>query len=307
MISTHASTKKPQTSRLKDRESPVPSKGSRNDTLDRFIARYQALPEDQRKSQEEKKSRQWRERQEKLQIIEATAKEQKAEKKRKDGHERVKRYRERQRQGKVLEGNPTASKRAGRRAKRELLGAQKPTVISDAAELSRPDAKWDSHRNGTKGGVVLERRKRKNYFHPFLWCHIDRVARQCNFSATFTAKQLSRDMRELYGNLSKSTVHGWLSKHGRRWSSRTMMNVERRRALPGKGRTGFLAKYPEIVDEVKTQLVGLRKTGISVNRVLGRAIFLAVIEEKNPSILDTFKCSEVSFLYTHVVDFRRLT
>ncbi len=165
------------------------------------------------------------------------------------------------------------------------------------------------HRNGSKGGIFVKKRKRKDYFHPFLWCHIDRVARQCNFSATFIARILSREMPELFGNLSKGTVHGWLSKHGRRWSAQTMLNVERRRALPGKGRAGFLAKYPEIVDEVKTQLIGLRKTGISVNRVLGRSIFLAVIEEKNPRILDSFKCSEVRSVnkyfkaYSHVLPF----
>ena len=81
------------------------------------------------------------------------------------------------------------------------------------------------------------------------------------------------------------TVQACLSKHERRWVTRKMKNVERRGALAGTGRAGFVAKYPTIVDKVKAQLIGLRASGISVSRVLGRAIFIAVIEEHYPRFL----------------------
>lgn len=269
-LSTGAKQQKSAATHSSHNHSPPPAPRSRgNGTLDRFVASYKALPPDERKAQEARRSTKLRERLDEMQKAEQAAKKRKEERKREQGRERVKRHRERKRQEKALEGNHQVSKRAGKRAKQELLGAERPVrTINDAAALSRPDAKWDAHRNGTKRGVVPKKRERRNYFHPFLWCHIDRVARQCNYSATLTVKILSRDMPELYGKLSKSTVHGWLSRHGRRWSTRTMKNVEMQRALPGKGRVAFLAKYPEIVDKVKTQLIGLRKTGISVNRVL---------------------------------------
>ncbi|KAF8911440.1 hypothetical protein CPB84DRAFT_1671620, partial [Gymnopilus junonius] len=58
------------------------------------------------------------------------------------------------------------------------------------------------------------------------------------------------------------------------------------------GRTGVLAKHPDIVDEIKKTLKDLRTSGFIVNVPLGHSIMLGVIRKHDASLLTNFKCSE---------------
>jgi hypothetical protein len=70
------------------------------------------------------------------------------------------------------------------------------------------------------------------------------------------------------------------------------------------GRGGVLSPYPEIVETIKDKLIGLRTSGICVQRLLARSIILAVIKDKRPQLLEKFKCSEshVSTFLESVMD-----
>jgi hypothetical protein len=64
----------------------------------------------------------------------------------------------------------------------------------------------------------------------------------------------------------------------------------------GTGQTGILAKYPDIVSEITTQLGGLQTSGV-VNVFVACSIMLAVIKERKLELLVNFKCSKVTSLY----------
>jgi hypothetical protein len=105
-------------------------------------------------------------------------------------------------------------------------------------------------------------------------------------------KVLQRQNPLLYGRLNKGTVQKWISKKKNGWSKKTKENVARRHALAGSGRVGVLARYPEIVEAIKTKLDDLRTSGICVGRLLAQSIIIAIIQEKQPDLLEKFKCSE---------------
>jgi hypothetical protein len=75
----------------------------------------------------------------------------------------------------------------------------------------------------------------------------------------------------------------------------------RRHTLAGSGQLGILAKHPEIVRGINTQLQGLRKSGLAVNVLIARSIMLAIIKHQAPDLLVRFKCSEVSVVITSQV------
>ncbi|KAG6824721.1 hypothetical protein H0H92_006024 [Tricholoma furcatifolium] len=163
----------------------------------------------------------------------------------------------------------------------------------DLAELSRPEgASWKKKRTGKHKGVVHKRHSRINWYHPFLWADIAHIAPRVGWSSTLIASVLQRDKPELYKRLTKGTIHKWISKSGRQWSTATLKNVERGRALAGSGRVGILSPYPEIVEEIKKQFKDLRSSSVAVSRMLGRSIILAIVEERAPQLLKTFKCTE---------------
>ncbi|KAH9906581.1 uncharacterized protein B0H18DRAFT_1090759 [Fomitopsis serialis] len=160
-------------------------------------------------------------------------------------------------------------------------------------EVSRPHSQWKEKRTGSRGGAKEERHVRTNWYHPFLWLHIDKAARKVGWGAEAIAKELHRTMPELYGRLRRQTVHRWFAPGGFDWSETTKKNVERYHALTGSGRVGILSNHPDIVDEMKTALKELRTAGVAVNVVIGCSILLAIIKERKPELLEKFKCSEV--------------
>ncbi|THV03410.1 hypothetical protein K435DRAFT_835856 [Dendrothele bispora CBS 962.96] len=187
-------------------------------------------------------------------------------------------------------------KSAGRKAKKELVGAMSSTKeVKDLAEISRPKgAGWRKSRTGKRGGVIQKRHSRINWYHPLLWYHIAKLAPSYWFSAHLLAKALHREHPELFQRLTKGTIQHWLSKNGNGWSKKTLRNVERHSAITASGRVGILTPYPDLVKTIKEKLIGLRKSGISVNRGLARSIMLAVIKSKKPELLadGRFKCTE---------------
>ncbi|EIN06290.1 hypothetical protein PUNSTDRAFT_73512 [Punctularia strigosozonata HHB-11173 SS5] len=181
-----------------------------------------------------------------------------------------------------------------------LLATQKQPVVSnsvqavltDVAELSRPGSSWKSHRTGVRKGTVQARHTRTNWYHPFLWADIDRVAHEVDFSATRIARSLQKSKPQIFGRLRKSTVQKWLSDDRKSWSPATLENVARRHALAGTGRVGILTSYPDIVKKATQALEETRETGIQVNRMIARSLLIAEIQILAPDLLQSFKVSE---------------
>ncbi|KAF9471568.1 hypothetical protein BDN70DRAFT_819834, partial [Pholiota conissans] len=166
--------------------------------------------------------------------------------------------------------------------------------MPDLAGISHPDGHhWKSKRNGKNGGVLQKKHQRVNWYHPFLWTHIDRVAPQVAWSPHYIVATLQGQYPALFAGLHRGTVAKWLSKNNRRrWSTATLQNVERRHALAGSGRAGILTQHPELIGEIKTRLQDLRNSGVWINRLLGRSVVLSVVQLKKPELLQKFKCSE---------------
>jgi hypothetical protein len=174
--------------------------------------------------------------------------------------------------------------------------------LEDLADVSRYGSGWKLKRNGQRGGTKQSRSKRTNWYHPFLWTAIDAAARKAHWSPTETTKALKRLNPTLYRTIGKGTISKWIdSETKREWSAATKKNVVRRHALAGSGQLGILAKHPEIVKEINTQLQGLRKSGLAVNVLIARSIMLAIIKHRAPDLLVRFKCSEVSVVITSQV------
>ena len=162
------------------------------------------------------------------------------------------------------------------------------------AEISRPDGmNWKKSRSGRKGGAVQCRHARVNWYHPYLWVHIDAVAKKGLWSPQAITTILQRDHPTLFKQLNRGTVYRWISPLGQSWSSKTLENVSNRHALAGSGQAGILTRYPRVVERAKGTLLGLRKSGVPVNVLIGRGIMLAIIQEENPELLSKFTCSEV--------------
>ncbi|TFK18905.1 hypothetical protein FA15DRAFT_660328 [Coprinopsis marcescibilis] len=148
------------------------------------------------------------------------------------------------------------------------------SLARDLPTLSRPNATWKNNRTGKNQGVVQAKHKRINWFNPLLWTSIARIALRVGC------------------RLGKAVVARWISKTKRRWSKKTLAKAEQGASLKGTGRAGVLANYPEIVEEFKTKLLGLRSDGLTVDRLLGCSIMLALVKSRQPHLLETFKCSE---------------
>ena len=172
-----------------------------------------------------------------------------------------------------------------------------PSELEDLADISRNGSAWKLTRNGQRGGAKQSRSKRTNWYHPFLWSAIDEAAHKTHWSPTEIEKHLKCLSPKLYNTIHKGTISKWIDKETKRgWSAATKKYIERRHALAGSGQQGILAKHPDVVKEIKTQLQGLRTSGVAVNVLIARSIMLAMIKHHTPDLLVKFKCSEVSIL-----------
>ncbi|KDQ60203.1 hypothetical protein JAAARDRAFT_46004 [Jaapia argillacea MUCL 33604] len=160
-----------------------------------------------------------------------------------------------------------------------------------------PGSCWKTKQNGKRGGTIQLKHQRTNWYHPYLWLHINKVAPKCHWSPQLIVTTLKRNHPALYQRLNCGTVHKWMSNEGpKRWSEKTLENVARQHSLAGSGQVGVLVRYPEIVEEITMKLKELRASGVPVNTLIRRSIMLAVIKAKKPEILACahFKCSKVA-------------
>ncbi|THU80666.1 hypothetical protein K435DRAFT_600201, partial [Dendrothele bispora CBS 962.96] len=165
---------------------------------------------------------------------------------------------------------------------------------NDIAELSRAGgSKWREGRNGTLGGAVQGRAQRTNWYHPFLWIHISHTMVQADWQAGYAVKILQREHPVLFRHMHRGTIWRWKKKDERTWTERTLINVRNHGTLLGSGRAGALSKFPDLINEIKSTLLDLRKSGMVVNVPIARSIMLGIIQEKCPQALTPhFKCSE---------------
>ncbi|KAJ3963532.1 hypothetical protein EV361DRAFT_777173, partial [Lentinula raphanica] len=139
---------------------------------------------------------------------EAAAKEKKEQWKRDLTRARVQRHRDKVRKDVKDHGH----KAKGKRVKEAVLGYEKSssTIPKEVAELSRPGKDWKSKRNGKNGGVVQRRHERVNWYHPFLWAHIDRIAPRVFWSPHRIVATLRLELPNLFSGLHRGTVGKWI-------------------------------------------------------------------------------------------------
>ncbi|SJL11765.1 uncharacterized protein ARMOST_15174 [Armillaria ostoyae] len=115
---------------------------------------------------------------------------------------------------------------------------------------------------------------------------------QCGWSAAATAKALEKDFPALFSKLHKGTIQRWKVKGVNQWTDKTLLNVKNQSVLEGSERFGILTPYPETIKEINTALLSLRMSGIPVNVSIGRSLIWAIVKERHPELLSTFKISE---------------
>ncbi|KAJ3990871.1 hypothetical protein F5050DRAFT_1880346 [Lentinula boryana] len=217
------------------------------------------------------------------------AQEAKARTRQKEHELELNRLRQAQHRKKVKNAKST-----GVQVREAILGYDKSsTLVSDVAKMSRPEKNWKDKRNGKNGGTVQCRHERVNWYHPFLWVHIARVAPRVNWSPNLIVTTLRANVPELFSSLHRGTISKWIVKGGKGWTTQTLENVQRRSALSRSGRVGVLEPYPDVVEEIKDNLRGYRTSGIPISRLVARTVMLAIIQHRAPQVLqDGFKCSE---------------
>lgn len=174
-----------------------------------------------------------------------------------------------------------------------MVASSKKTLVPDAAKVScLGKEEWRLSRNGTCGGAVQSKATRMNYYHPYVWCHIDRKMHQMGWSSAATAKALQHDFPVLFAKLNKGTIQQWKVKGENRWSDRALLNVKNHSVLESSGCAGILTPYPDTINEINTALHSLCTSGIPVNISIGRSIIWAVISEHHPELLKNFKILE---------------
>ncbi|KAK6995993.1 hypothetical protein R3P38DRAFT_2655584 [Favolaschia claudopus] len=207
------------------------------------------------------------------------------EKKRLQGAERQRRHRAKKR----AEREEEEGLSDGHNAHVVLLrgaDAQARENVVDVADTSRPKTQaWRLKRNGTRGGAVVQKTAASvNYFHPFLFMHIDKAMRRVGWSPTEAVKVLKREHGALFKTIAKGTISKWRVTGKQEWTAATLKKVTAGRAIAASGRTGILAPYPDITESVKVTLKGLREAGAMINVSIVRGLLLAEITEQQPQL-----------------------
>jgi hypothetical protein len=173
------------------------------------------------------------------------------------------------------------------------------------AESSRPGGvAWRAKKTGKRRGKVAKRASRVNWFHKLLWPHIHHAAEKCQYSAINTVRLLQQKDSSTFKTLHRGTMQKWLKKceggkgYERRWSEKTLADVEKGTSVKGTGRVGLLKEHPELVEKMKRKLLELRESSISVNRILARSIMLTLVKAEAPELLGKLKCSNVSLVFS---------
>ncbi|KAJ8496334.1 hypothetical protein ONZ45_g12488 [Pleurotus djamor] len=178
-------------------------------------------------------------------------------------------------------------------------GGESSSSRLDVATLSHSaTSHWKSERNGVKGGRV-ERPKysRTCWFEPFLWEPIDQAAPRALWSPQGIVDIVQQYAPKTYKKLHRGTVTKWMNGAG--WSAQTLARVNEEKVKTNTKKVGIFKKFPSLEESVRTQLTGLRRSGIAINIRLARTIMLALTLAKHPELLKTFKCSE-SFVRSYL-------
>ncbi|KAG7099906.1 hypothetical protein E1B28_001705 [Marasmius oreades] len=165
---------------------------------------------------------------------------------------------------------------------------------ADIPELSRAGYEgWRKERNGFKNGAVQKRARRTNWFHPFLWVHIEKAMIKADWSPSGALTILKQEQPAIFGTMHRGTLGKWKEVGERAFTATTLQSVSNRHTLLGTGRVGALTKHKDIVDAIKHAIISLRTSGLAVNVGIARSIMLAIIKEQKPEILsEHFECSE---------------
>ena len=153
---------------------------------------------------------------------------------------------------------------------------------------------WCLHRAGQQGGKAISATaKRTNYFHPLLWAPIEAYMRCYGWSPQATVQALQGDLPTLFTQKFQHGHIGRLKQPGEnRWHEKVLLAVERGSHLDETGRAGILNAYPALKNELAETLLGLRESSLPVLVPIGRAIMTAIIQKRQPDLLEKFKVSE---------------
>lgn len=117
------------------------------------------------------------------------------------------------------------------------------------------------------------------------------------FSPQAILQYLQQKDSKLFKSLWPGTISHWIEDG--KWTSATIENADRGKAIVQSRRSGVLKPYPEIVDIIKAQLYRIWTIGLQVNTLVARAVMLAVITKQIPHIMaptseqgNLFFCSE---------------
>lgn len=167
---------------------------------------------------------------------------------------------------------------------------------------------WKNQQTGKQGGTKQAWHTRVNYYHLFLWVHINNAAHKLNWSPAAMEQKLALDHPKLFWNINCGTIHKWINSDSKqKWSECTKGNVAWHHTLAGSGQVGISAKHSDVVKEIVAKLHGLWKSGLTVNVTISHSIMLAIIEKCVPNLLKIFKCSEVSQVLFNIVNWYWLT
>ncbi|KAN0105518.1 hypothetical protein V8E52_010957, partial [Russula decolorans] len=195
----------------------------------------------------------------------------------------------------------------------ELEDSRPKRAKASIAELSRPDrAHNESLRKknkpqGRKQKHLKKDAKYHNWFSPFLWSQIEAGAKHISVGKSMSTYYLVKVMQQkdpiTFGGLSRSTIEGWIDRSGKipRWNDATLARIERgnHQGFDHGGRKGVLAKYPAVVEMIKSRLVVLRDASSPITLVTARGIIVATILDMAPEVFkkvakdgSLFRCSD---------------
>ena len=161
--------------------------------------------------------------------------------------------------------------------------------LGDLSELSWPGSSWKSSHSGWLGGTRQTRHSCTNWYHPFLWVHINSIAPKVGWSAAAIEKHLVCTQPQFFSCLKNGMIQRWISKSMKKgWSEATKQNIAHCHALVGLGQSGVLAKYPDIVKAIKTELQGMWSAGVALNVLVVWTLMIVIIKKQVVTIQPLF-------------------
>jgi hypothetical protein len=182
------------------------------------------------------------------------------------------------------------------------------------AELTRPKRtiiKEYNERNrkpqGRKKKNATRPAKYCNWFTTACWSQIQLAAKTVGLgmSTTGIVRELRKRDPIIFGNIRRTTVENWIDRSMgvARWKKSVVDRMAYGRGnMPGHsngGRKGILARYPDLVTTICSQLEMLREAGAPITVITARGIIIASTLKLHPEIFDiqfrdrsTFKASE---------------